>query len=189
MMKKITKQRGATLIEIMVSILVMAIGLLGLASLQINAMKFQKTSSQRSEATQAAADLGERMRSNWKVTTKDATAQTMINDLSTNKANYTYEEEYLTSSGASHVPPNNCKTANCNESQIAANDKKIWAGELQRRLVGGAGFVTPVVGTTYPTFIITVMWRETTFNELDPSCPAGAKAPVGVRCYNLNYTI
>ena len=39
-MQKNTKQKGATLIEIMVAILVMAIGLLGLASLQINSIKF-----------------------------------------------------------------------------------------------------------------------------------------------------
>ena len=63
------KQSGTTLIEILVSVVVMSVGLLGLAGLQMNAMRFQKASSQRSEATQAAYDLGERMRSNWIVGT------------------------------------------------------------------------------------------------------------------------
>jgi type IV pilus assembly protein PilV len=181
------KQGGATLIEIMVAILVMAIGLLGLASLQINSMKFQKTSSQRSEATQAAADLGERMRSNWAV---DITPPyDPVGFRAANELSYTFQENYLVTSVAAHTPPNNCETASCNQAQVAANDIRIWLRELQRRLVGGAGIVTPVAGTVYPTFAITVMWRETTLTTVDPNCPAAANAPVGVRCFNLNYTI
>jgi type IV pilus assembly protein PilV len=169
------KQIGATLIEIMIAIIVMAIGLLGLASLQTNAMRFQKSSSQRSEATQAAADLGDRMRSNW--------------DLATSIISYTFQEEYNISSVANHTPPNNCKATTCESPQIAANDIQEWLRDLQRRLVGGTGIVVPVLGTTYPTFIITVMWKEPSFTGLDATCPPVAKAPVGVRCYNLNYTI
>ncbi|MDO9193573.1 MAG: type IV pilus modification protein PilV, partial [Undibacterium sp.] len=56
------RQSGSSLIEVMISIFVMAVGLLGLASLQVNSMKFEKSSSQRAEASQAAYDLSERMR-------------------------------------------------------------------------------------------------------------------------------
>ena len=65
-MKIIPKQRqsGTTLLEVVVTIVIISIGLLGLAGLQLNSMKFQKSASQRSEAVQSAYDLSERMRAN-----------------------------------------------------------------------------------------------------------------------------
>lgn len=180
------RQAGATLIEIMVSILVMAIGLLGLASLQINAMKFQKTASQRSEATQAAYDLGERMRSNWVISNVPTN---IVADRTANELKYTFNDEYSTSSAATHTPPNNCKTSVCTTNQIAANDLQEWLRSLQRRLIGGAGVVVPVDGGVGSTFDVTVMWKEPSFSDLDATCPPVAKAPVGVRCFNLRFSI
>lgn len=185
-MRQMNRQAGATLIEIMVSILVMAIGLLGLASLQINAMKFQKTASQRSEATQAAYDLGERMRSNWVISNVPTN---IAADRAANELKYTFNDEYATSSTASHAPPNNCKTSICNTNQIAANDLQEWLRSLQRRLIGGTGVVVPVAGGVGSTFDVTVMWKEPSFVEIDPNCPAVAKVPVGVRCFNLRFSI
>ncbi|WP_230409833.1 type IV pilus modification protein PilV [Undibacterium fentianense] len=176
------RQSGATLIEIMVSILVMAIGLLGLASLQINAMKFQKTASQRSEATQAAYDLGERMRSNWVATGAPT-------DKATNEAKYTFLDEYGTVYAANHDPQNDCVSTKCTSAQIAANDIQEWLRNLQRRLIGGAGVIVPVVGGVGSTFDVTVMWKEPTFTDVDATCPEAAKAPAGVRCFNLRFSI
>jgi type IV pilus assembly protein PilV len=60
----INRERGASMIEIVITIFIVSIGLLGLGGLQINAMKFQNSASQRSEATQSAYDLSERIRAN-----------------------------------------------------------------------------------------------------------------------------
>jgi type IV pilus assembly protein PilV len=57
-------QAGATLIEILVSILVIAFGVLAMATLQSNAIKHQKTTEYRAIATLLASDLAERMRAN-----------------------------------------------------------------------------------------------------------------------------
>ncbi len=180
-------QVGATLIEIMVAILVMAIGLMGLASLQTNAMKFQKSASQRSEATQAAADLGDRMRSNWFINLSKPNLAAAAK--AANIASYTFQDAYASSSVANHTPPNDCHSMVCTQAQVAANDLQEWLRDLQRRLVGGAGVVIPVAGAATPTFVITVMWKEPSFTGVDASCPEPAKAPAGVRCYNLNYTV
>ncbi|MFZ6816664.1 type IV pilus modification protein PilV [Undibacterium sp. Ji22W] len=180
------REKGATLIEIMVSILVMAIGLLGLASLQINAMKFQKTASQRSEATQAAYDLGERMRSNWVISNVPTN---IAADRTANELKYTFNDEYATSSAATHAPPNNCNSSICDTNQVAANDLQEWLRSLQRRLIGGAGVIVPVAGGVGSTFDVTVMWKEPSFSTLDANCPAVAKAPAGVRCFNLRFSI
>lgn len=190
-MKTKFKQQGATLMEIMVSIVVMAIGLLGLASLQMNALKYQKTASQRSEAIQAAYDLGERMRANWVFTTQDKYAA----ERASNEANYTYKQDYATTIAANHkVLPNNCKAvmtnpAGCTAAQIAQNDITEWLRSIEVRLAGGSGFVAPVIGAANSTFDVTVMWKEQGLTTTDPACPGDAGAPVGVRCFTIRYTV
>lgn len=55
---------GFTLIEIMVSIVIMSIGLLGLSKLQLTSLRYNQNAYQRSIATQLAYDMANRMRSN-----------------------------------------------------------------------------------------------------------------------------
>lgn len=57
-------QRGFGLIEVLVSMLVLGIGILGMVGLQLNAMKFNHTASLRSQATFLAYDISDRMRAN-----------------------------------------------------------------------------------------------------------------------------
>jgi len=56
--------RGFTLIEILVTVIVLSIGLLGLAGLQATALKFNSTAYQRSQATILAYGIAEQMRAN-----------------------------------------------------------------------------------------------------------------------------
>lgn len=57
-------QQGATLIEVLVTILVLAIGLLGLAGLQVTSVQSNHSAYYRSQATILAYDISDRMRSN-----------------------------------------------------------------------------------------------------------------------------
>src|SRR5690606_14236558 len=57
-------QTGASLIEVMVSALIVAFGILAMIALQTNALKFNKTSEYRSVATLLANDLADRIRVN-----------------------------------------------------------------------------------------------------------------------------
>jgi type IV pilus assembly protein PilV len=58
------KQQGISLIEVLVALLIVSIGLLGLASLQANSLKFNRSAYDRSQATQLAYDITDRMRAN-----------------------------------------------------------------------------------------------------------------------------
>lgn len=62
----VKKQTGFTLIEVLVTVIVLSIGLLGLAGLQATALKFNSTAYQRSQATILAYDIAEQMRANAK---------------------------------------------------------------------------------------------------------------------------
>lgn len=57
-------QRGATLIEVLVAIVILSIGLLGLAGLQATSIKSNEGSYYRSQATILANDIIDRMRAN-----------------------------------------------------------------------------------------------------------------------------
>ncbi len=59
--------RGFTLLEVMVTVLVLSIGLLGLAGLQATSLKLNSSAYLRSQATNLAYDMADRMRANRQV--------------------------------------------------------------------------------------------------------------------------
>lgn len=57
-------QRGFSMIEVLVTVLILAIGLLGLAGLQSTALRSNHSAYLRSQATVLAYDIADRMRAN-----------------------------------------------------------------------------------------------------------------------------
>lgn len=57
-------QLGTSLIEVLVTLVVLAIGVFGLAQLHANSIKSNQSAYYRSQATLLAYDIGERMRAN-----------------------------------------------------------------------------------------------------------------------------
>jgi len=57
-------EAGATLIEVMVALLVLSVGILGVAILQLNALKHSDSAMRRSQVSFIAQDLLERARAN-----------------------------------------------------------------------------------------------------------------------------
>jgi type IV pilus assembly protein PilV len=57
-------QGGFTLIEVLIAVLVLAIGLLGLAGLQASALRFNHDAQLRTQATLLAYDIADRARAN-----------------------------------------------------------------------------------------------------------------------------
>lgn len=78
----LNKQGGFSLIESLISMLVMAIGLLGLAALQIKSVQFSQASMQQSMATVQATDMAERLWSNLCALSDDAVTESLIEEWS-----------------------------------------------------------------------------------------------------------
>ena len=57
-------QQGMTLIEVLVSVLILAIGILGAAAIQLNALKYTDSSAMTSQASFIAYDMMDRIRAN-----------------------------------------------------------------------------------------------------------------------------
>jgi type IV pilus assembly protein PilV len=58
------RQQGFTLLEVLIALLVLSIGLLGLAALQTTSLRSNQMASMRTTATQLAYDISDRMRAN-----------------------------------------------------------------------------------------------------------------------------
>lgn len=63
-MPRLRRQRGFTLVESLVALLVLSIGLLGVAALQLQGLRDNSTAYQRTQATFLAQDIADRMRAN-----------------------------------------------------------------------------------------------------------------------------
>lgn len=169
------KQKGASMIEIVVTIVIVAVGLLGVASLQANTMKYLKIANLRSEATQSAYDLSERMRANGRG----------VKDPNTGATSYVYTTPYATTVASLPAPPT-CAVAVCTPAEVAARDVNEWLRVLANKLYGGAGYIVQN-GNDYD---VIVMWKELNLTAVDPACPVGTPpAPgVGVRCVTVRFT-
>jgi type IV pilus assembly protein PilV len=60
----VASQRGVSLIEVLVAVVILTIGLLGLAGLQASGMRVGHSSFYRTQANQLAFDVADRMRAN-----------------------------------------------------------------------------------------------------------------------------
>lgn len=63
-MKHIRHNSGFTLIEILVSLVVMSLGMLGIMAMQMNNLQINQLATDRTQATIAAIDIIDRMRAN-----------------------------------------------------------------------------------------------------------------------------
>ena len=95
------QQNGFTLVEILISVVVLSIGLLGLAALQINMIRYNHSAQLRSIAISQANSMIDRMRANY----------------SGVKAGY-----YNNISGIPSAP--SCST--CTSSETATKDANKW---------------------------------------------------------------
>ena len=61
---RIAEARGFTLVEVLVALLVLAVGMLGLAVLLVEGLQGSRSAIEHTQAVNLAADIAERMRSN-----------------------------------------------------------------------------------------------------------------------------
>lgn len=109
-------QRGFTLVEILVAVLVLAIGLLGLAGLQATTMRFNHSAYMRSQATNLAYDIADRMR---------------VNRAKADDGDY---------DGAIEDPPPACTTPTLT-GDLANQDIQEWRNALACTLPSGTGII------------------------------------------------
>lgn len=129
------RQRGITLLENLIALVVLSIGLLGHANLQNLGLRTNTHSYWRTQASILAIDIADRMRAN-----PAGIATGGYNDIST-------------------LPEDaNCIDTFCTPLAMAQTDARSWQQTLARELPQGSG---SVVGTgTGSLFTIKIRWQE-----------------------------
>jgi type IV pilus assembly protein PilV len=129
-----TRQSGFTLVESLVAMVVISVGMLGIAAMYVEGLRAGRTSVYRSAAVELVADMADRIRAN-----------------SLGDAAY---------SGAAAA--NNCVggAVDCTPAQMAADDLFWWLQGVEARLPGGDAAIAYAAGPDTDQYTITVTWTE-----------------------------
>ena len=125
-----SKAAGFTLIEVLIALIIMSVGMLGIAGLYVHSMQAGRTSMFRHHAVTLAGDVADRIRANPRAGAVYALA------------------------GAN----NNCIAAgiDCTAAEMAANDIFLWEAQADLTLPNGDVAVVFDNGVAPPTYQITV---------------------------------
>ena len=161
------RQRGFTLIEALISVVIMSIGLLGVAALQTRSLGSTSIAAKRSQAILLAGDLADRMRANR-----------LAADL-TSASHYANIGPADNACRAVHYTHTHA-AASCGALELAADDLAEWNTQIAAMLPSGSGVVcrdsTPNDGTVAApacdgigdAFAIKIFWTEKSDNRTDP---------------------
>ncbi|MBT8143444.1 MAG: type IV pilus modification protein PilV [Gammaproteobacteria bacterium] len=142
------KQQGFTLLETLIALVVLSVGMLGIASLHVEGLRNGRTASLRTKAMTLATDMTEKMRANR----VGARAGDYVVGDAGNGSNNECADDLA---GAA--------TINCTPAQMAAHDIWLWKQALQSPQTGlPAGAIATITsdGAVRPTFTISVAWTE-----------------------------
>lgn len=146
-LRKGYRQRGFSLVEVLVALLVLSFGMIGLAMLQTVGMKFNTNSYSRTQSTLLAYDMIDRMRAN------PAAILNSDYDVADTTAANTVIGSTVT----------DCAANTCTSTEMAKYDLKKWY-ELQNKLVPGAksGERSTITrpSASSRTVTVTLRWME-----------------------------
>lgn len=125
---------GFSLIEVLVALLVLSIGLLGLAALQVTGIRFNHQSYQRTQATVLIYEIVDRMRANPQAL-----------------------GSYVIAIGAgTPTAATNCDTASCSITDLATYDLNRWRTAINTAI----GSQASSIQQNGALFTITIQWTE-----------------------------
>ena len=130
-------QSGLTLIETLVALVVLSVGMLGVAALQVQGMSAGRTANYRSHAANLAADMAERIRSN----------------------------PLALDAYAGPASDNRCAAVggeglDCSPEQMAAHDLFLWDRAIRASLPEGDWRIQVDSGSEPPGYRLEVTWVE-----------------------------
>jgi type IV pilus assembly protein PilV len=134
-------QSGVTLVEAMIALLVISVGLLGIASLQLTAMNQNTSSLHNSQAVWYAYNISDRIRANI--------------------------SEFDTYDGAdtSTSSPQDCMSSSCSAADMVDSDIADWK-TMVGNLPGGRG----IIGSNTDGLVISVMWDDSGTGATGTGC-------------------
>lgn len=172
MMKPKQCIHGFTLIEVLVSVLILAIGLLGLAGLQITGLRSVNNASLYTQGTLALNDMIERMRANPEAVNPLTVGADAFANIALGPATdctiipAPYCSQYNNGANLNQVA-----AVSCTPAQMAAYDINVWfCGEQ----IGG-GARTTSLGEIFPQATVTIVCDDNLDNTDADPCNNGSQ--------------
>lgn len=160
------RQAGLSMIEILVSLTIVAFGLLGLAGLQARSLTFQKDSFDRKAAAELAAQMTERIRANYD---------------GFRAGNYNLKMEQ---GDAPVTPIPACADAtNCTAQEVANRDWAMWTADVRRRLPTSAVYLAAPANSVSMNLVMAWQEGKTTQTAVDPVCASVSIADETFQCF------
>jgi type IV pilus assembly protein PilV len=145
---RIRNQRGVSIVEALVALVVLSIGMLGIASMYLESMRANRTALARTAAIQLVNDMGDRIR-----------------------ANRTARGDYTAALGTPpSAPSKDCTAVECTPTQIAQYDLSQWYTSVKNTLPKGADGSIPQVAVAFiagtsaadpARYTVRAAWKET----------------------------
>lgn len=142
-------QRGMSLIESIVSLVILAIGVMGLLGVQLRTLTDQQQGVQRATAMRLADELFEKVKANPGNTFN-------ISD-PLNVKQWDWMDDYVLTWGTAPANNPNCTTAACTGQQRAQFDIRQWRLRLRNALPGGDVRVLRLIDR--PQLIVIIGWQ------------------------------
>lgn len=164
-MSYMRQQAGATMIELMVALFVLAIGLLGALALQLGSVRSNQSAVFASEAQVLAVNMVDRILA--------------YNDVLIT----TDDDDYHGIDTNSAVTMPSCVATGCSAAQQKTLDVATWKDELTSRLPGGRGTVNYAAGV----YTVLVMWDRDVTGASNLGC--GGDPKVDLTCYQMEFRL
>ena len=186
------RQFGVSMIEVLIALVLLAIGVLGIAGLQIISKRNNYDSAQRTVSAALATNLYERMRANASQPALLQYLNSAGNGLGSGKTGSGQQ-------GSEPSPKCASSVTTCNATQLATHDVWYWEQQLNGagETISGAqtgGLVLPLACLTGPSgggtglYTLVIVWRGTTTlpDNTAVTCGLGAKDSSGNFIYGTN---
>ncbi len=135
------RQAGFSMLEILISLVIIAIAMLGAAGIQLNVLRLNKGSQTRTQAIFLASDIAERMEANK----AGAVA-----------GNYSLTVTNVTPSASAKL----CDQTVCSSSEMAAWDLYEWGTTVSTFLPQASWSITTAAVANPITYTIQINWKD-----------------------------
>jgi type IV pilus assembly protein PilV len=144
---RVAGSRGFSLIEVLIALIIMSVGMLGIAGLYVHSMQAGRTSLFRHHAVTLAGDVADRIRANP-------------------RAGVAYED----GGPGAGTEEFNCVAGggDCSPAEMAAHDMSLWDQQAVATLPTGDVLVDYNNGAVPSVYTVTVTWQEAGY-AVDPS--------------------
>ena len=165
-----SSQSGFTLIEVLVSLLVLLIGLLGVVGMQLLSVQNNQGAYLRTQATYIASDFLDRVRVNK--AGQDIDSYSDPNSPFDTAASIPSDSAGTCATSAGGCTP--AQLANLDLRELTSNFANVYsASNFQPVLPGGRAQVNKVVGAETVEYTVTVFWDERDWQASGPDTVRG----------------